>query len=213
MDATRPTAPSWIHPVPNILSGMRLAFAAVFPFLTHGARPWALAAAGLSDLVDGWIARRFNAATWVGGILDAVADKAFVVAALATQISDGHITLGEAALLLSRDWIVLLVAAYGAARRRWHAFRHMPSRFFGKLTTALLFPLFVAWFGFPNATTLHEILFWAATGSSVLAALDYSRRFARAVAESRRGIEPGHPESSVTVGVTSKSRQRASADR
>jgi len=179
-----------------VLSGARLAFAAVFPFLTPAARPWALAAAGISDLLDGWIARRFQAATWVGGILDAVADKAFVVAALATRIADGHLSLAGAALLLARDWAVLVAAAYGAAARRWKAFRHMPSRFFGKLTTALLFPLFVAWYALPSATTLHEVLFWAAAASSVLAAIDYGRRFVLAIAEARHGIELGHPESS-----------------
>ena len=42
-----------------------------------------------------------------------------------------------------------------------------------------------------KATTLHDALFWAAAGSSVLAAADYGRRFLRGVADLRRGIEDG----------------------
>src|SRR5690606_9774757 len=96
-----------------------------------------------------------------------------------------------ALLLLTRDLAVLLAAVYGSLTRRWRAFRHMPSRFFGKLTTALLFPLFVAWYGLPDATTLHDVLFWSAAGSSLLAALDYGGRLVRGVRDLRRGIEPG----------------------
>jgi len=182
---------AWLQPVPNILSGMRLALAGVFPFLHPWARPWTLAVAGLSDLLDGWIARRFHATSWIGGVLDAIADKAFVASALVTRVVEGDLDWRLALLLVTRDLAVLVAAVYGALTRRWHAFRHMPSRFFGKLTTALLFPLFVAWYGLPKATTLHDALFWAAAGSSVLAAADYGRRFLRGVADLRRGIEPG----------------------
>ena len=189
MDA--PNSHAWIQPVPNLLSGLRLALAGVFPFLVPWARPWTLLVGGLSDLLDGWIARRFHATSWIGGLLDAVADKAFVLSALGTRVAEGDLEWPLGLLLLSRDVAVLLAAGYGAGTRRWHAFRHMPSRFFGKLTTALLFPLFVAWYALPAATWLHDTLFWAAAGSSFLAALDYGRIFLRGVRDVRRGIEPG----------------------
>lgn len=186
-----PSSPGWIQPVPNLLSGMRLALAGVFPFLHAAARPWTLLVGGVSDLLDGWIARRFHATSWIGGLLDAVADKAFVLSALGTRVAEGDLEWPLALLLLSRDVAVLLAAGYGTVTRRWYAFRHMPSRLFGKLTTALLFPLFVAWYGLPDASGLHDILFWAAAGSSFLAAVDYGQLFVRAVRDLRRGIEPG----------------------
>ncbi len=186
-----PSSPAWIQPVPNLLSGMRLALAGVFPFLMPWARPWTLLVGGVSDLLDGWVARRFHATSWIGGLLDAVADKAFVLSALGTRVVEGELEWPLALLLLTRDLTVLLAAVYGSLTRRWRAFRHMPSRLFGKLTTALLFPLFVAWYGLPKATVLHDTLFWAAAGSSFLAALDYGRLFVRGVRDVRRGIEPG----------------------
>ena len=191
------TPHAWIHPVPNLLSGMRLALAGVFPFLHPWARPWTLAVAGVSDLLDGWIARRFLATSWIGGVLDAIADKAFVASALGTRVAEGDLAWPLALLLVTRDVAVLVAAAHGALTRRWHAFRHMPSRFFGKLTTALLFPLFVAWYGWPGAHGLHDVLFWAAAASSVFAAADYGRLFLRGLADLRRGIEPGAPSAKV----------------
>lgn len=188
MDAPHPHG--WIHAVPNLLSGARLALAGVFPFLAAVARPWALGAAGLSDLLDGWIARRFRATSWVGGLLDAVADKAFVAAALGTRVVEGHLTWAEAGLLVARDAAVLVAATYGALAGHWRAFRHMPSRLFGRLTTALLFPLFVAWYGWPSATGLHRVLFLAAAASSTLAALDYGARFVRGLRAVARGDDP-----------------------
>lgn len=191
METPSTIGPGWIHPVPNLLSGMRLALAGVFPFLHAAARPWTLLVGGLSDLLDGWIARRFHATSWVGGLLDAVADKAFVLSALGTRVAEGDLEGPLGLLLLSRDVAVLLAAGYGALTRRWYAFRHMPSRLLGKVTTALLFPLFVAWYALPKAAGLHDTLFWAASGASVLAALDYGALFVRGVRNLRRGIPPG----------------------
>ncbi len=202
MEARPPHA--WIHPVPNLLSGMRLALAGVFPFLHPWARPWTLAVAGISDLLDGWIARRFHATSWIGGVLDAIADKAFVASALVTRVVEGDLDWRLALLLVTRDLAVLVAAAYGALTRRWHAFRHMPSRLFGKLTTALLFSLFVAWYAWPRAGAVHDILFFAAAASSVFAAIDYGRLFVRGVADLRRGIEPGARPASATATVEAK---------
>jgi cardiolipin synthase (CMP-forming) len=55
--------------------------------------------AGLSDAVDGFIARRFNQRTRIGALLDPLADKALLVSV--------YVTLGIAAQL--PDWLVILV--------------------------------------------------------------------------------------------------------
>jgi len=74
-----------IRHVPNALSVLRLGFAVAFPFVPES---WWIAlvlAAGFSDWLDGWIARRFQATSWIGGLLDGVSDKAFVLSALFTR--------------------------------------------------------------------------------------------------------------------------------
>jgi CDP-diacylglycerol--glycerol-3-phosphate 3-phosphatidyltransferase/cardiolipin synthase len=174
-----------VRAVPNLLSALRLAIAAAFAWLPPSLRPWAILAAGLSDWLDGWIARRFQATTWAGGVLDAVADKSFVVAVLATLVHEGVFEAWQAALLLLRDLSVLVAAAYFAARREWSAFTKMPSRWFGKVTTAVLFGLFLAVAALPEARVAHAALLFAGIAASGLAALDYGRTFLRARASAR----------------------------
>jgi len=83
-DATSPkTLPATIHEdiytVPNLLTFSRLVAAPVIGYLVlQDNHAWALglfAYAGISDMLDGWIARRWNSRTVVGTIIDPMADK------------------------------------------------------------------------------------------------------------------------------------------
>jgi cardiolipin synthase len=60
---------------------------------------WLFVAAGVSDAVDGFIAKRFGASSRVGAVLDPVADKALLVSV--------YVTLGATGFLPS--WLVILV--------------------------------------------------------------------------------------------------------
>ena len=68
-----------IYTVPNILTLSRLVAAPVIGYLVlHDYHAWAVglfAYAGITDLVDGWIARRWNLQTVVGTVIDPMADK------------------------------------------------------------------------------------------------------------------------------------------
>lgn len=65
--------------IPNLISLLRIAL--IYPVilaLLHGRFEWALllfCLAGLSDLADGYLARRFQWTSKLGGWLDAIADK------------------------------------------------------------------------------------------------------------------------------------------
>ena len=87
----------WEWTIPNILSLIRMALLPVFAvlYLHSDTQPaflwWAgaiLILSGLTDLFDGWIARRFNQISQIGKLLDPVADKLTqftVLVCLATQ--------------------------------------------------------------------------------------------------------------------------------
>jgi cardiolipin synthase len=60
---------------------------------------WTFVLAGVSDAVDGFIAKRFNRRTQIGAVLDPVADKALLVSV--------YVTLGVAGQLPT--WLVILV--------------------------------------------------------------------------------------------------------
>ncbi len=69
-----------IFTIPNILSFFRLCLIPVIVWLYCGAKDYPLAGyililSGLTDIVDGFIARRFHMISDVGKILDPIADK------------------------------------------------------------------------------------------------------------------------------------------
>jgi CDP-diacylglycerol--glycerol-3-phosphate 3-phosphatidyltransferase/cardiolipin synthase len=106
--------------VPSLLSLMRLPLAASFPYLVD--RPWAalavLAAAGVSDVLDGWYARRHAQTTAMGAVVDPIADKTFVSVVVLTLLARGDLSLPEAALLAAREIGEAPLVAWVALRAR-----------------------------------------------------------------------------------------------
>ncbi len=80
--STKPIASNDILTVPNVISGLRLVVsAAVFVLLAWQWWGWGLAAfvlAASTDAVDGWYARRYNAVSVLGRILDPLGDKVLI---------------------------------------------------------------------------------------------------------------------------------------
>src|SRR6187397_2933016 len=68
-----------------------------------------LLAAGLSDAVDGFLAKRFNMATELGAYLDPLADKAMIVSIYVMLALVGAIPLWLVILVVSRD--IMIVSA------------------------------------------------------------------------------------------------------
>ena len=70
---------------------------------------WLFLTAGITDFLDGWLARRTNSESTLGALLDPIADKIMVAVALAMLLSFGEIegfhTLA-AALILAREFAV-----------------------------------------------------------------------------------------------------------
>jgi cardiolipin synthase len=94
--------------LPNILSMARFPMAAAFVAIES--IPWRvvlLGAASVSDFLDGWLARR-GRTTPLGALLDPIADKTFVVAALTAFVLDRSLSLRAYLLVLSRDWATIL---------------------------------------------------------------------------------------------------------
>jgi cardiolipin synthase len=89
--------------LPNFISLARLMCVpiAVWLIVTGQMRYafWVFVAAGLSDAVDGFVAKRFNARTAVGRYIDPLADKALLVSA--------YVALGLRGAI--PDWLVILV--------------------------------------------------------------------------------------------------------
>jgi len=109
----------WERAFPNLLTGARVVLAcAFFAILTpwkyrnspladgHGADWWLLAAAGVfivaavTDALDGYLARKWNAITTFGRIMDPFADKLLVIGAFVFLAGPGFTHTGEAIIHL-----------------------------------------------------------------------------------------------------------------
>src|SRR5262245_49136416 len=82
----------------NQLTILRIIFVPVFVIcLTDGENGWALAifvAAGLTDALDGIIARRFGQKTSIGAVLDPIADKLLMTTSVdrkSTRLNSSHL--------------------------------------------------------------------------------------------------------------------------
>lgn len=174
---------AWLYALPNLLSAARLVLAALFPLLPEAWWLITIIVGALSDGVDGFLARRFGATSWQGGILDAIADKAFTVSVLSTFAMLGKLSWWELAALLSRDWVVLGTSAALALTRRWDAFPKMTSRLAGKATTVGLFTLMVCLVRFEQHV---PFLVGLSIALSLAAAVDYGQSYERLQAPDAR---------------------------
>lgn len=163
--------------LPGLLSLARVPLAALFPVAaaTPRAGLGVLAAAGVTDVLDGYAARRLGQATPTGAALDPVTDKLFVATALGTLVARGDLGLRDLALLVTRDVAELPLAiaialAPAAARERAEA---PVANAFGKAATALQFAAVAAIVA--RSRHAHTLVLLAA-GAGAAAAISYWRR-------------------------------------
>jgi cardiolipin synthase len=97
--------------IPNILSLARLLSVPVAIMLMlngeFGVCFWLFVAAGVTDAVDGWIAKTFDARTALGAYLDPLADKALVVSTYLMLGWLGHIPGWLVVLVVFRDVLII----------------------------------------------------------------------------------------------------------
>lgn len=118
--------------ISNLLSLSRLFLALLFLIDSTALRLIILFAVMASDYLDGFLARRSGTTTQLGAALDPLMDKVFVFIALGVLIAEDYLKLWEGLALISRDFFLLLFAAYLAITRRWGSCRFY-SLWWGKI--------------------------------------------------------------------------------
>lgn len=125
----------WRH-LPNIISGLRLALVLpVFWLIGEGEYATALliaAVAGVSDALDGYLAKRFHWQSRLGGMLDPLADKMLLLAGFSGLVLVDALPLWLLVLVIGRD--LLIVGGAIAYHNFVGPFVAEPSRL-SKLTT------------------------------------------------------------------------------
>jgi phosphatidylglycerophosphate synthase len=102
-----------------------------------------IGAVSVSDILDGWIARRRGQVTRFGAMLDPIADRTFVLVAVMVYLARGEITRGQYFVLIARD----LATAIGyLVARQVPGLRRAPfrARWAGKVVTILQLVTLVA---------------------------------------------------------------------
>jgi cardiolipin synthase len=124
--------------LPNIISLARLLSAplGVWFILNHDLTGafWLFVAAGLSDAVDGFIAKHFNQSSELGELLDPIADKALIVSMTVTLGLAGYLPNWVVILVVFRD--ILIVGGYLMALAVTRPLRWRPNAV-SKLNTVL----------------------------------------------------------------------------
>lgn len=90
---------------------------------------WIGITAIVSDLLDGWLARKLNQITEAGKIIDPLADKVFVGGAVIALVQMGKLPLWFVLSVVARD-LIIVVAGIIVARRLDTV---LPSNYFGKV--------------------------------------------------------------------------------
>jgi cardiolipin synthase len=174
-----------IWTVPNQITFLRLGFLPLFLILMSYERyKWALLVlviAGFSDGIDGLIARKFNQRSALGAYLDPIADKLLLSSSFVVLAFEKQIAWWLTILVLSRDVLILIVAAVIILAS---GYRPFPPSIYGKFTTffqiVLVFMVVLA-AAYPDArlTIVNQALFYIVSALCVFSGLHYSFTIAR----------------------------------
>ncbi len=186
--------------IPNALSILRLAGVPLFLWLVLGPKADGLALAvlmvsGITDWLDGYLARRLDQTSQLGQILDPVADRLYILAVVIGLAWRDIIPLWLAVLLPARDLLLWGLVPF-LRTRGYHA---LPVHFLGKAATANLlyaFPLLLLGDGDTALAMLANVFGWAfaiwGTGLYWWAGLLYAWQVRKLLADRERRAPSVH---------------------
>ena len=176
--------------IPNLLTVARIGLGAVVFALMAGLAAgggrtladWAFvlfAAGSLTDFLDGWLARRWNAASAWGAALDPIADKIAVLAAVL-----GLVLAGAGLAVALPGFVILFREVFVSGLREAGAGRgvRLPVTWLAKWKTtiqlvALSLALLATGLQSVSLVILAVVLLWAAAALTVWTGLQYARAF------------------------------------
>jgi cardiolipin synthase len=131
--------------VPNILTLVRIGFVPLYLLLFFSNIPYhipiafaVLVLAGLTDVVDGYIARKYKQVTEIGSMLDPLADKLMMIAVITSFYLTQRISVWAALFFYMRDVGMIVTSAIYHLQGK----KTVPANALGKLTTVLFYAVF-----------------------------------------------------------------------
>ncbi len=165
MSAAAEARSSQIWTVPNLISVARLAGVPLFLWLVLGPRYDGLALvvlmlSGVTDYLDGWLARKLNQTSKLGEILDPVADRLYILAVVIGLGYRDIIPWWMVFVLPARDAFLWCLVPF----LRTRGYSALPVHFLGKAATFNLlyaFPLLLLGDGDGMLALLAQVFGWA----------------------------------------------------
>lgn len=164
--------------IPNLITGARLLLAIPMVWLLwhrdYHAALYVMVVAGLSDGVDGYIARRYHWTSRLGGILDPLSDKVLLVAGFITLGLLGDLPVWLVLVVILRDLVIILGAvAFHFIRGRFD----MEPTFVSKTNTlfqiVLLLAVVLRGGGYPLPEPLLSSLLWVVFFTTLYSGVNY----------------------------------------
>ena len=129
--------------IPNAITVSRIGIAAIFPFCPESYHVVLIVAGLATEFLDGFIARLFNWTSYLGQVLDPIADKLFVLSVSLTWIWLGKITILQWLLVGLRDFGVLFIFLALIVLGKIRSTKSVKARFPSKITTVLQYLVFL----------------------------------------------------------------------
>jgi CDP-diacylglycerol--glycerol-3-phosphate 3-phosphatidyltransferase len=169
------TVPARLAQIPNALTIARFFLIPVFVVLlvtAEGGHSWAagivFGAAGITDQVDGWLARRWHVESEFGKYADPLADRLMIDAAVILLFVDDRLPWPALVVIVARD--ALLLAGTKFVLPRGYEFS---VSFLGKLATWVLYAGVAFVIVTHSGTDWPLWIFWGGLGLACAAAILY----------------------------------------
>jgi CDP-diacylglycerol--glycerol-3-phosphate 3-phosphatidyltransferase len=169
--------------LPNALTVLRLGLIPVFVALmlaSEDGYSWpaaiVFAVAGVTDQIDGFLARRWHVETQFGKVADPLADRLMIDAAVILLWVENRLPLVALAVILARD--LLLVGGYKLVVPRGYEFE---VNLLGKAATWILYASLALTMVTHKGTDWPLWLFWSGVVVALLAATQYVLKARREV--------------------------------
>lgn len=137
--------------------------------------------ASLTDWLDGYVARRRKQVTTLGQLMDPIADKLLTAAAFISLVQMGAASAWMVAVVIGREFAVTALRSLAFARGAVIASSPLGKIKMASQVVAILL-LILGHDGFRPFFVLGQIAMWVVVATSVVSAVDYYRRYTRALA-------------------------------
>ncbi len=162
--------------IPNLLSLIRLCMVPLYilVFLLEGEQKTAAAVifilASLTDVLDGYIARKFNMSTKVGQLLDPLADKLMQIAVVVSMLLADMVPLWFVLVLACKEILMICGGVFLYVKKTF-----VKSNIFGKTNTVIVFCAMVVLLLFSSTNEpLKNTMLGVAVGTNIAAIVSYA---------------------------------------